>query len=129
VAELLAKYFDRTVIITPRERVAADVPLVSALGIHRRLSQKAIEIMPFSELSGESALEEGIVRVSNVYTGKLTEISNVSVLTYSTARAAQDELAEPLRTLGFEVHEVGDCRQPRTVLSATSEGHRVGLSL
>jgi 2,4-dienoyl-CoA reductase-like NADH-dependent reductase (Old Yellow Enzyme family) len=129
VAELLAKCFDRTVLVTPRERVAADVPLVSALGIYRRLSQKSIEIMPFSELSAESALEEGIVRVSNVYTGKLTEIANVSVLTYSTARAAEDNLAEPLRTLGFEVHEVGDCRQPRTVLSATSEGHRVGLSL
>ncbi len=128
-AEVLARLFDRTVLVTPRERVAADVPLVSALGISRRLARKGIEILPFSELSAQSILEEGIVRVANVYTGQLTDIANVAVLTYATPRAAEEGLAEPLRALGYEVHEVGDCRQPRTVLSATSEGHRMGASL
>lgn len=129
VAEVLAKLFDRTVLVTPRERVAVDVPLVSSLGIYRRLAKKGIEILPSCELAAESSLEDGIVRVRNVYTGALTEISEVAVLTYSTPRASDDVLAAPLRALGYPVTEIGDCRQPRTVLSATSEAHRVAMSL
>lgn len=128
-AELLARLFDRTVLVTPRERVAVDVPLVSSLGIYRRLTNKGIEILPLSELAASSSLEDGIVRIQNVYTGKLTDIPDVAVLTYATPRASDDHLAAPLRALGYDVTEVGDCRQPRTVLSATSEAHRVGTTL
>jgi 2,4-dienoyl-CoA reductase-like NADH-dependent reductase (Old Yellow Enzyme family) len=122
----LVRLFDKVVIVTPRERVAVDVPLVSSLGIYRRLAQTGVQIIPLSELSPESSLEEGTVRVRHVYTGAITEIHGVGVVTYATPRQADDGLACALRAAGVEVHLIGDAQQPRTVLAATSDGHRVG---
>ena len=125
-AERLHLLYDRVVLATPRERVAVDVPLVSSLGIYRRLTRKGIEILPLCELASGSALEDGIVRLRNIHSGALTEIGEVAVLTYSTPRAADDTLAAPLRAAGLDVRLIGDCQQPRTVLAATSDGHRLG---
>jgi dimethylglycine catabolism A len=128
-AVLLRRLFDRVVLATPRERVATDVPLVSSLGIYRRLSQLGIEVLPLVELSAESVLEEGVVQLANVHTGALTAIDEVALLTYSTPRAPDDALDAPLRAAGIEVHAVGDCRVPGSVLAATAEGHRLGHAL
>ena len=128
-AVLLRRLFDRVVLATPRERVAVDVPLVSSLGIHRRLSLLGIEILPLVELSPQSSLEDGVVRLANVHSGALTEIGSVALLTYSTPRAPDDALDAPLRAAGIEVHAVGDCRVPGSVLAATAEGHRLGHAL
>lgn len=127
VALLLRRLFDRVILVTPRERVAVDVPLVSALGIYRRLCQRGIEILPLHELSAEGDLENGEVRVRNVYTGALTSIREIALLTYSTPRVPRLDLLAPLRALGMAVRQIGDCRSPRTVLAATSEGHAAGL--
>lgn len=128
-AELLARLFERVVIVTPRERIAADVPLVTALGIHRRFARLGIEVRPFHQLSAESRLEDGIALLSNVYTGQLTEVEDVAVITYSTPRVPALELAAPLRAAGLEVKCIGDCRMPRGVMAATAEGCEAALSL
>lgn len=127
VALLLRRLFDRVVLVTPRERVAVDVPLVSALGIYRRLCQRGIEVLPLHELSAEGDLENGEIRVRNVYTGAHTPIRETALVTYSTPRAPRLELLGPLRALELDVRQIGDCRAPRTVLAATSEGHAAGL--
>jgi hypothetical protein len=129
LAVLLRRLFDRVVLVTPRERVAADVALVSALGIHRRLNRLQIEVLPFGELSAESALEDAVVRVSNIHTGQLNSIDDVALLTYATPRAADDTLFDALRPTYSDIHRIGDCRQPRTVLLATTEGHALGNAL
>jgi 2,4-dienoyl-CoA reductase-like NADH-dependent reductase (Old Yellow Enzyme family) len=126
-AQLLRRLFDRVVLVTPRERIAVDVPLVSALGIYRRLSHSGIEILPLHELCAETDLERGQVSVRQVYTGALTTIAEVALLTYSTPRVPQLELLEPLRAAGYPVRQIGDCRAPRTVLAATGEGHAAAL--
>jgi dimethylglycine catabolism A len=128
-AELMRRLFDRVVLATPRERVATDVPLVSSLGIYRRLAGLGVEVLPLVELSAESSLEDGLVRLANVYTGALVEISDVALLAYSTPRAPDDALDAPLRAAGMEIHVVGDCRVPGSVLAATAEGHRLGHAL
>jgi len=125
--QLLQRLFDRVVLVTPRERVAVDVPLVSALGIYRRLSQSGIEILPLHELTAESDPERAQLCVRQIYSGALTTIAGVVLLTYSTPRVPQLELLEPLRAAGYPVRQIGDCRAPRTVLAATSEGHAAGL--
>ena len=126
-AQLLRRLFDRVVLVTPRERVAVDVPLVSSLGIYRRLSRLGIEILPLHELSGEGDLEQGEIAVRQVYTRAVTLIRELALLTYSTPRMPRLELLEPLRHAGLRVLQIGDCRAPRTVLAATSEGHAAGL--
>jgi dimethylglycine catabolism A len=128
-AQVLKRLFDRVIILTPRERIAEDTPLVTRLGILRRMATLGIEIWPLTEPSAHSRLEEGIVLARNVYTGAETEIDDVALFTYSTARVADDALAAPLRAAGIELRLVGDCYAPRTVMAATSEGHAAGLAL
>lgn len=105
------------------------MPLVSALGVWRRFAQLGIEVVPFGEIAADSPLEDAVVRCANVYTGEPREIRDVALLALATPRAPHDALAPPLRAAGFEVHLVGDCYAPRTLLTATSDGHRVGLAV
>jgi len=127
--EVLARLFDRVVLLTPRDRIAEDVPLVTRLGILRRLSHLGIEVAPLLEPSAASDLEQGIVRARNVYTGREREIDDVVLLAYSTPRIADDSLAAPLADAGLEVHRVGDCYAPRSLMAATAEGHATGHAL
>jgi hypothetical protein len=127
--EVLARLFDHVVLLTPRDRIAEDVPLVTRLGILRRLSSLGIEVAPLQEPSAASDLEQGIVRARNVYTGRERDIEDVVLLTYSTPRIADDSLAAPLADAGLEVHRVGDCYAPRSLMAATAEGHASGHAL
>jgi len=129
VVELLAKLFERVVVATPRERVAGDVPLVTALGIHRRLARLGVDILPFCELSAESRLEDGAVALASVYTGDLHWVQDAVLLTYATPRVPAAGLEAPLLAAGLDVRLVGDCRMPRGLMAATAEGYRAGMAL
>jgi 2,4-dienoyl-CoA reductase-like NADH-dependent reductase (Old Yellow Enzyme family) len=128
-AELLHRLYDRVVLVTPRERIAGDVPLVTSLGTLRRLSRLGIDVVTLAEVGAASSLEDALVHCQNVYSGRGVDVRDVALLTYSTPRQADDALAAPLRAAGCEVHLVGDCYAPRTLLSATADGHRVGTEL
>ena len=127
--ELLARLFERVVVATPRERIAGDVPLVTALGIHRRLARLAVEVRPFHELSVESRLEDGVAALANVYTGELSLVEDVALISYSTPRVPDLALLAPLRALGLRVATIGDCRMPRGVAAATAEGYAAAMAL
>ncbi len=128
-AELFGLRFGRVVIITPREQIARDEPLVTRQVIYRRMSEQRVEIVLLSELCGDSALDAGRVTVANVFNGDRTDIDEVALLTYSTSRVPADELAGPLRERGLPVQLVGDCYAPRGMLAATREGHALGNAL
>lgn len=129
-AELLAQRFSRLVIVTPRERLASDVGLVTRQGIYRRLyGMPNVEILLLSDIHADSALDEGRVTCRNVLNGSFTDIHDLALLTWSGSRAPNDELAAPLRAEGLEVVCVGDCDMPRTLLAATSDGHALGRAL
>jgi 2,4-dienoyl-CoA reductase-like NADH-dependent reductase (Old Yellow Enzyme family) len=127
--EFLARLFERVVVATPRERIAGDVPLVTALGIHRRLQRLGVEVLPYHDLSAESRLEDGVAVLANVYTDGLRSVEDVALITYSTPRVPDLALAAPLRAAGLEVRLVGDCRMPRGVMAATAEGCEAALAL
>ena len=127
LAEVLARLFDRTVILTPRERIATDVPLVTNLSIYRRLTRKNIEILPLCELSAGGSLEDARLAYRHVHTGEERVIEEVAVAVYSTPRAPRDELLGSLYGAGVTVQAIGDCKVPRTLSAATAEGHAAGL--
>lgn len=129
LADLLVKLFEKVVIVTPRERVAGDVPLVTALGIHRRIARQGIRVLPFHEISPQSDLEDGRLACGNVYTGELAWVDEVALVTYSTPRIQNAGLESPLRAAGLDPVRIGDCKIPRGVMAATSEGHAIGLTL
>ena len=129
MVELLARLFERVVVATPRERIAGDVPLVTALGIHRRLARLPVEVRPFHELSAESRFEDGVAALANVYTGEIAFVEDVALITDSTPRVPDLTLLAPLRAAGMRVETIGDCRMPRGVAAATAEGYAAAMSL
>jgi hypothetical protein len=128
-AEWLHARFARVVVATPRDRIAEDMPLVSRQGFNTRFNQKRIAIATFVEIAGDSAWEEARVSLRNVYSGDLTTIDDVALVTYSTPRVPDIDLHAPLVARGYRVHLVGDAKLPRTVLAATAEGHALGMAL
>jgi hypothetical protein len=125
-AERLSVLFERVVLITPRYSLADHASLVARQGILRRLSARRIETVLLSEPCWTSAFEEGVLEYRHLHTGETSQIANVALLTYSTPRARNDALAQPLVDAGFEVRAIGDCRSPRDLLAATAEGHAAG---
>jgi 2,4-dienoyl-CoA reductase-like NADH-dependent reductase (Old Yellow Enzyme family) len=125
-AELLRRLFDRVIIVTPRDRIAEDVPLVNRLGILRRFAHLGIESMTLGRIDASSALEEGVVRVANIYTGALTDIPDVVLLTYATPRAPDQGEIERFAVVAGEIHVIGDAYAPGTTMAATAHGHRIG---
>ena len=121
--------FERVVLITPRESIAHDVALVTRQGIVRRFHEKRIETIVYAEPRWSTRIEDGIIEYANVYNADVGEIEDVAFFAHSTPRAPSDALAAPLRAAGIEVHLVGDCRSPRGVLAATTEGHGIGNSI
>jgi len=128
-AELMTQVFEKVVIATPRALIAADEALVVQQGIHRRMSKLGVRIIPFAEPTPDSALDEGIVTLTDVYSGRSIDIPDIALFTYSTSRIPNDELAQPLRAAGVDVRLIGDCYAPRYLMSATAEGHAVGNAL
>jgi 2,4-dienoyl-CoA reductase-like NADH-dependent reductase (Old Yellow Enzyme family) len=125
-AELLRRLFDRVVIVTPRDRIAEDVPLVNRLGILRRFATRGIEAMTLARIDAGSPLEDGVLRLRDVYTGALREIGDVALLTYATPRAPDLTAIEAFASIAPEFHVIGDAYAPGSTMAATAQGHRIG---
>ncbi len=129
IADMLAERFDRVVIATPRERVAADCALVQRQGIYRRLDEFGIEVLPHCKPVPDSPLEDGILHCINIHSGKITEIGDLAAITYATPRAPNDALKAPLEAAGIPLSIIGDCFMPGAVHNAISEGYRAAMRL
>ncbi len=125
----LKRIFERVVIITPRERIAQDEPLVTRQNLYERIYRAGVELILCCDLAPGTDFADGNLRVLNVYTGAPTLIEEVALFTYSTPRQPDASLEAPLKSAGLEVHLIGDCYTPRTVLAATREGYRVGMDV
>jgi dimethylglycine catabolism A len=124
VADALADHYRHVVLLTPRTHIARNVNYCSAIGVHRRLYQADTEII----IAGEPILYEGGKLIwRNVFTGRVRDIENVSLLLWSTPRVANDALAQPLQTAGIETRLVGDCVAPRNLLCAIHEGEAAAM--
>ena len=128
-AEFLDALFDRVVILTPRERLARDVGLVTRQGIYRRLYAKRIEIVVLVEPADWEQLYEARLGYRNVLNGDTGFVEDLALFSFSTPRVPNDALAAPLREAGLPVRMIGDCYTPRTVLAATREGHDTGMAV
>ena len=125
-AEVLRGIFDRVFVITPRESIAHDVPLVTRQGIYRRLHEKRIQIVTSAAPRWSSRFEDGVLEYVNVYNGDVSTVEDLAFLAYSSPRAPDVSLVAPLRAAGLDVRLIGDCVSPRTVMAATAEGHEAG---
>jgi dimethylglycine catabolism A len=126
-AQRLRALFDRVIVVTPRGRIAEDVPLVQRLGIERRFAQQRIEVVTLSEPAPETRWEDGTLVYRNIHSGDLAEIRNVVLFTYSGHRVPQDSLVRDLEPQVPALYVIGDAYAPRGVMAATAQGHEVGL--
>lgn len=129
-AERLALRFERVAIVTPREGIAAEEPLVNRQGIWLRMAQRGVEVHGFARPRFDEQVAEGRLALESVLTGEsLRTLEHVVLVAHATPRVPDDALAVPLRAAGIEVRLIGDCRAPRSLLLATQEGYRAGLAL
>jgi dimethylglycine catabolism A len=126
VADALAARYRRLVLLTPRTQIARHVNYCSAIGIHRRLYQTDVDIVPAAE---PVSYREGVLAWRNVFTGRSQEVTDVALFLWSTPRVVDDSLAEPLRQAGLLVQLAGDCLAPRNLLCAVHEGEAAGKAI
>ncbi len=129
MAERLNELFEHVVILTPRHSLADDMAVVTRQGVLRRLYSKKIEIQLLAVPVWTDDVENGILKWQHVITHEKYLIKNVALVTYSTPRQRNDELASPLKQHGIEVYLIGDCKSPRDMIAATSDGHQIGHSI
>lgn len=125
----LLERFGRVSIVTPRERIAADVALLNRQAIYQQLFDRRVEIVTNVEPRSLDGLEDGRLSLFNVYNGDATALGDVVAVTYATPRVPNDGLRAPLEAAGREVHLAGDCYAPRSALAATRQGYEVGMAL
>ena len=125
-AEALKARFARTVIVTPRDTIAVDVPMVNRQGIIRRMAEQHIEVITMAEPVWNDAIADGSLDLVNIYNGDVTTIDALAMLTYASPREPADALLAPLQQVGIAVLPVGDARAPQEMLFATASGHAAG---
>jgi hypothetical protein len=128
-AEYLADFFDRVVLVTPREGIAGDEAVITRQGIRHRFSAKKIAVLVAATPLASSPFAQGKVVCEDSLAGSQKTIDDVVLFTCATPRIPNDELVAPLRAAGIEPKLVGDCWAPRQLLTATGDGHEVGTNI
>ncbi|MDA1098644.1 MAG: FAD-dependent oxidoreductase [Proteobacteria bacterium] len=129
LADLLARRFDKLILITPRPGIAQNVNYCSAIGVHRRLHQAGVDILPAHELIDYRG---GDVICRNVFTETKKTLGGIAKVVFVTPRLADDSLAKGDAAGAFgeiPVHRIGDCLSPRNIMAAIHGGHLVGAAL
>jgi len=125
LADLLARQFDKLILITPRPGIGQNVNYCSAIGVHRRLHQAGVDILPAHDLIDYRG---GDVICRNVFTGADKNLADIGAVVFVTPRQANDTLEDDLFG-GIPVHRIGDCLSPRNLMAAIHGGHIIGASL
>jgi dimethylglycine catabolism A len=120
---LIASRYDRVMLVTPREVIARDSPVLTMQAIHRRLAAAKVWIMTCQE---PIRLARGALTLRHLLTGAEMEIPGVSLFAHATPRAPNDALLAPLTAAGVKVRAVGDALAPRLMMSAVREGQAAG---
>jgi hypothetical protein len=118
-AELLAERFAQVLLVTPRDAIARDSPLLVAQGIGKRLAARGVTLLTCRDVA---AVEDGSVVLRHALTGAPETIRGVDLVTHASGRVPRDALAAPLRAAGVPLRLVGDALAPRLMLSAVREG-------
>ncbi len=125
----MANYFDQITLVTSRERFAHDVSLINRQGILKRLFERQVELTCHVEPENVAQLEAGQLTLRNVYNGKLETLESVATVIHASSRVPNDFLLEPLLAEGLGAIPVGDCKAPRSLMSATREGYDIAKAL
>ena len=125
-AEYLADLGKRVEIISRLPYVGKDLDILNFVPIYQRLLEKGVKLTPHS---GIAEITDQHIVLYNVYTGAEESRQEVDVVVFAAGRVAEDRLYWDLKGKISHLYRIGDCLAPRSVLSAISEGNRVGRIL
>jgi mycofactocin system FadH/OYE family oxidoreductase 2 len=121
-AEFLLDRGKKVEIITPHYSVGEDIGPTNKPPIYARLYQKGVKMESTWELR---AVENGSVRLRNVYGGNEVLRNDVDTLVYSYGGRSVDDVFRALEGRVNELENVGDSYAPRSLHHAIMEAHRV----
>ncbi len=91
-----------------------------------RLFRLGIEILPWMRLYGA---ENRTAYFLHTAAQEAVVLEDVDTLVLACPNSPADELADGIRSLGLELHMIGDCLSPRTAEEAVYEGLKAGLAV
>ena len=124
LADLLARQFDKLILITPRPGIGQNVNYCSAIGVYRRLHRAGVDILPSHDLID---YRRGAVVCRNVFTEQEKTLGGIGEVVFVTPRLADDALAGAFGDI--PVHRIGDCLSARNIMAAIHGGHIIGTAL
>lgn len=129
-AFLLAKKFSKVILITPREGVAQETPLVTRQKIQRAIFENHIEVRYLCEpwFSPTFSQDGGLGSIS-VFGGEPSPIEDAVFFSWSSPRQPSDQLEPKLLDAGLIVHKIGDCKVAGPVMQATADGNAIALKI
>ncbi|MGD9411399.1 MAG: FAD-dependent oxidoreductase [Desulfobacterales bacterium] len=125
-AEYLADLGKAVEIISRLPYVGKDLDILNFVPIYQRLLEKGVRLTPHS---GIAEIRNQHIVLYNVYTGAQESRRDVDVVVFAAGRVAEDRLYWDLKSKIGTLYRIGDCLAPRSVLSAISEGNRVGRTI
>jgi 2,4-dienoyl-CoA reductase-like NADH-dependent reductase (Old Yellow Enzyme family) len=129
-AFLLAEKFSKVILITPREGVAQETPLVTRQKIQRTLFEKNVEVRSLSQPWFSPTFSEDAVMGSiSVFGGSPLSIEDAVFFSWSSPRQPNLQLLDPLLAAGYVVHTIGDAKVAGTVMQATADGNAIALKI
>ena len=125
-AEALKARFASVVIITLRDKIATEVPMVNRQGILRRMAEQRIDVVVLAEPIWNDSFGDGKLGLVNIYSGDIQSDHDLAMLTYASPREPNGVLLYSLQQAGFAVIQVGDARAPQEIFYASASGHEAG---
>jgi thioredoxin reductase len=125
-AEYLADLGKEVEIISKLPHIGKDLDILNFIPICQRLLEKGVKLTPHT---GIGEINKQRVVLYNVYTGAQEFRKDVDVVVFAAGRVAEDGLYWALKGKISNLHRIGDCLAPRSVLSAIGEATRVGRIL
>ena len=120
-AELLAFRGKEVTVVEILDEIARDMESVTRALLMKRIQDLPVAIMTGTRL--RSFEEDTVVIERN---GRKERLPKFDTVIFAVGSKSMDELSEPLRQRGFEVHTIGDALKPRTILDAVHEGFEAG---
>jgi 2,4-dienoyl-CoA reductase-like NADH-dependent reductase (Old Yellow Enzyme family) len=128
--ERLRDLYSRVVVLTSREHIAEDTALSTRQRVYRRFHARGIEIVTLVEpVWSETVEREAALEYTSVFGGPPSRIGDLALFCYATPRVPEDGLLAALQARGIPVIAIGDARNARDMLAATSEGHAAAMAI
>jgi mycofactocin system FadH/OYE family oxidoreductase 2 len=126
VVEALATAGTRVDLVTAKPAIGWHIPTVSLLTLMQRLKAAGVQIHTSSSVG---PVEDGTVKIRSSLRTTETVLKEVDLVVHAQLPIPDTTLSRELRERLVDIQVIGDCASARSVLEATSEGHRAGRAV